>query len=78
MSLGFASSPSLPTVPRPGAAPTQAALSHQLAQGGGSDVARDRLVHGESRARALAVTGARLSSQRLVARSILPAGARRA
>jgi len=67
-----------PCPPRPGVAPSPDALRQQIAQGGGSDVARDRLVRGDGRARALAVTGARLSSQRLAARAAMPAAAKRA
>jgi len=77
MSFGFAFSPTLTGV-QPGAAPSQASVNQQIAQGGGSDLARDRLVRSEGRARALAVTGARLSREKLVARATVLAGAKRA
>ena len=60
------------------ATPSQAAQNQQIAQGGGSEGARDRLVRNESRARAMTVTGARLSSQKLFERAAMPAAAKRA
>ena len=64
--------------PQPGGAPSPDALRQQIAQGGGSYVARDRLVRRDGRARALAVTGARLSTQGLAAQAAMPAAAKRA
>lgn len=75
MNLGFAL---MSSAQRLHAAPSQAAQNQQIAQGGGSELARDRLVRGESRARAMTLTGARLSSQKLCARAAMPAAAKRA
>jgi len=75
MNLGFALSSSVQRIP---ATPSQGVQNQQIAQGGGSEGARDRLVRGESRARAMMLTGARLSSQKLGARAAMPAAAKRA
>jgi hypothetical protein len=71
MSLGL-SLASFQSLLRPAAAPSQAAQNQQITQGGGSELARDRLVRAESRSRALSLTGARLSSQKVLARAAMP------
>lgn len=75
MTLGLALTS---TLVRPTAAPSQAAQNQQIAQGSGSELARDRLVRNEGRSRAMTLTGARLSTQKLSARAAGPAAARRA
>ncbi len=80
MTLGSSLGSAIASLLRPTAEPSRDAQALQLAQGGGSDFARDRIVRNDSRARALAVTGVRVGTRRMLDRAGVtkPAAAKRA
>jgi len=51
---------------RSSATPSQAEQDKQLATGGGSDVARDKLVRDDGRARSMQAVGARVSTKKVL------------
>jgi len=54
---------------RPTAAPSQGAQNLQLAQGGGNDLVRDRIVRADNRQKSLALTGAKVGTRRMLDRA---------
>lgn len=79
MNLAFSLPSGIASVLGSSAAPSQAARDLQLASGGGSDVARDRIVRNDQRSRALRLTGARVGTKRVLDQAGVtkPAAARR-
>lgn len=64
---------------RPSAGPTQGQLNQQIAQGGGSENARDRMVKDERRNRSMKMTGNRVAQSQMLDKAGVtkPAAAKR-
>ncbi len=69
MTLASSLSSCIASLLRPTAEPSREAQALQIAQGGGNDFARDRIVRNDSRARARAVTGVRVGTKRMLDRA---------